>query len=90
MTRSIAPWRPKTRPAAGGQPSSAEDQPRERLFEEPIKPGFRNFEAELVIERLGSGGEDAFRLSEQTKQTAFVNETPELVDEVPSSIGRPI
>ena len=36
------------------------------------KPGFRNFEAELVIQRLRRRGEQTFRLRENAGDAAFV------------------
>src|SRR5579862_1685494 len=49
-------------------------EPAEGAFEETIKPRFGNFEAKLVIEGVGGGGDDGFGLAEQTDEAAFVEE----------------
>ena len=51
-----------------------QNQPGKRLFQKLIEPCFRDFEAELIIERVSGGGEDAFGLSEKAEEPAFVDE----------------
>ena len=53
----------------GGLP---EHQPAEGFFQEAIEPGLGNFEAKLIIERLGRRRDQAFGLAQQADQPAFV------------------
>ncbi len=48
------------------------DQPGQPPCEQLVTPGFRNLEAELVVQRLRRGGDQALRLAEQADQPAFV------------------
>ena len=60
----------------GGQNQRAGLQQRQQqdsFLEKPVKPRFRNLEAELVIHRLGGGRDQAFRLAQKAHQPAFIH-----------------
>ncbi len=61
-----------TQVESSSTPSCSKQQPRQRLFEEAVKPGLGNLEPELVIQRLRRGGDQSFRLAEQADQPALV------------------
>jgi len=52
-----------------------ENDPGECAFEELIEPGLGDFEAELIIEGVGGGFEEAGWLAEEADEAAFVEET---------------
>src|SRR5678809_1331437 len=63
---------------AGGKQQRAhlqEDNPAECLLEETIEPGFGHLETELIIHRLGGGGDKPFGLPEKSHEPAIIKRT---------------
>src|SRR5262249_40868955 len=51
---------------------------QDRIFKKVENPRLGDFESELVIQRLGRGGDQAAGLAEQTNEAAFVEEARRL------------
>jgi hypothetical protein len=62
---------------AGGEEEEGglgEDEPGGGALEELVEPGIGDLEAELVIEGLGEGGEEAGGLGQEADEAAFVHD----------------
>src|SRR5437667_931464 len=60
----------------GGQDQGTglkQNQKKNSFFEETVKPGFGNFESELIVHGLGGSCNQTFRLSQKPDESAFIN-----------------
>src|SRR5689334_16796902 len=48
------------------------EQQQKAFAQKLIKPRFRDFKAKLIVERMGHGGDNPFRLAKQADGSAFV------------------